>query len=111
MSGMLQSMLGLLVVVGAIFALAWGLRRVQGLRPKSAAGLQVHAGLSVGARERVLWIEAGGKHLLIGVAQGRVNALHVFDEAPVMESAATQQSMQAPNFAELLKKALGREGS
>jgi flagellar protein FliO/FliZ len=110
MSGMLQSMMGLLVVVGAIFALAWALRRLQGLRPKSAAGLQIHAGLSVGARERVLWIEAGGKHLLIGVAQGRVNALHVYDEAPVLESPTTQQGVQAPNFGELLKKALGREG-
>ena len=110
MGGMLQSMLGLLVVVGSIFALAWVLRRVQGLRPKSAAGMQVHAGLSVGARERVLWIEAGGKHLLIGVAQGRVNALHVFDEVPVMDAPATSQPIQAPNFGELLKKALGREG-
>eukprot|EP00456_Euglypha_rotunda_P019852 TRINITY_DN1750_c1_g2_i6.p4 TRINITY_DN1750_c1_g2~~TRINITY_DN1750_c1_g2_i6.p4 ORF type:complete len:112 (-),score=32.21 TRINITY_DN1750_c1_g2_i6:133-468(-) len=110
MGGMLQSMLGLLVVVAAIFALAWVLRRLQGLRPKSAAGLQVHAGLSVGARERVLWIEAGGKHLLIGVAAGRVNALHVFDEAPVIESAASNNTIQAPNFGDLLKKALGREG-
>lgn len=111
MGGMLQSMLGLLVVVGVIFALAWALRRVQGLRPKAAVGMQVHAGLSVGARERVLWIEAGGKHLLIGVAQGRVNALHVFEEPPVFESSPTQANIQAPNFGELLKKALGREGS
>ncbi len=108
-ASLLQSMLSLLVVVAAIFLLAWVLRRVQGLRPKSNAGVQVHAGLSVGGRERVMWIEAGGKHLLIGVAPGRVNTLHVFDEAPQIETGeAGGVHPQAPNFSELLKKALGK---
>ena len=106
----MQSLLSLLLVVGAIFALAWILRRVQNLRPKGSGALRVHSGLSVGNRERVLWIEAGGKHLLIGVAPGRVNTLHVFDDAPAsLELLPVTTATATPNFGDLLKKALGRE--
>ena len=108
-TSLLQSLLSLLIVVGAIFALAWFLRRVQNLRPKGTGALRVHSGLSVGNRERVLWIEAGGKHLLIGVAPGRVNTLHVFDAAPeALEIGPAASAAQAPNFGDLLKKALGK---
>jgi flagellar protein FliO/FliZ len=106
-TSLMQSLLSLVIVIAAIFALAWILRRVQSLRPKGTGALRVHSGLSVGNRERVLWIEAGGKHLLIGVAPGRVNTLHVFDEAP--ESVEAMPVASAPNFGDLLKKALGRE--
>ncbi len=105
----MQSLLSLLLVVGAIFALAWILRRVQNLRPKGSGALRLHSGLSVGNRERVLWIEAGGKHLLIGVAPGRVSTLHVFDTVPeLLEVAPVAAATQAPNFGDLLKKALGK---
>jgi len=104
----MQSLLSLGLVVGSIFAVAWLLRRVQSLRPQAAGRLRIHGGLSVGGRERVMWIEAGGRHLLIGVAPGRVNTLHVFDEAPEMP-VAEASLVSAPNFGELLKKALGRE--
>lgn len=103
-----QTALALVVVIAAIFAVAWVLRRVQNLRPAAAGALRIHGGLQVGARERVLWLKAGDQHLLIGVAPGRVQTLHVFDRAPEETPAAEGQG-QAPNFAELLKKALGRE--
>jgi flagellar protein FliO/FliZ len=107
-TGLMQSLLSLLFVVGAIFALAWLLRRMQNLKPRGAGALRLHGGLSVGNRERVLWLEAGGKHLLIGVAPGRVQTLHVFDQAPLLP-AETLAASQAPNFGDLLKRALGRE--
>jgi flagellar protein FliO/FliZ len=108
-SSLMQSLLSLMLVVGAIFLLAWILRRVQNLRPKGSGAMRVHSGLSVGNRERVLWIEAGGQHLLIGVAAGRVNTLHVFEHAPEsMEEAPASSAPSAPNFSELLKKALGK---
>lgn len=112
MGNLLQSLLSLIVVIGCIFAVAWVLRRVQGLRPRGAAGLKIHAGLSVGGRERVLWVEAGGQHLLIGVAPGRINTLHVFAEPPVSADAATTApAVAAPGFADLLRKSLGREAA
>lgn len=106
----LQTVGGLLLVIAAIFALAWLLRRVQALRPATAGLLRVHGGLQVGARERVLLVQAGETHLLIGVAPGRVQTLHVFDTAPQGQEAAgaSAGSAAAANFPELLQRALGR---
>ena len=106
-SSLMQSLLSLVFVVGAIFAVAWLLRRVSSLRPKSASGVRVHSGLSVGNRERVRWIEAGGQHLLVGVAPGRVNTLHVFAQPPEMAEPVVAGNA-SPNFQDLLKKALGK---
>ena len=83
--GALQMVLSLAVVLGAIFALAWLLRRMQGVRAGSGANLRVNAGLQVGAKERVLMIQAGDVHLLIGVAPGQVNVLHRYEQAPQIE--------------------------
>lgn len=109
-TSLMQSLLSLVLVIAAIFVLAWLLRRVQNLRPRTAGAMRVHSGISVGHRERVLWIEAGGQHLLIGVAPGRVNTLHVFDAAPDVTCAepTLMSSPTPPNFGDLLKKALGR---
>jgi len=106
-TGSLPHMMGaLLAVLGLIFVLAWLLRRVQNMRPTSAGSLSVQGGLQVGARERVLWVRAGETHLLIGVAPGRVQTLHVFDHAP--EVAPPVSGGAAPNFSDLLKRALGQ---
>jgi flagellar protein FliO/FliZ len=61
----------------------------------------------VGSRERVILLRAGDKHLLIGVAPGRVQTLHVFDQA--LQPDAKQDAAAAPAFGELLRRALGKE--
>ena len=101
-AGLGQTALSLLLVLAAIFALAWVLRRVQGIRPGVPGSLQIQGGLQVGAKERVVMIRVGDKHLLIGVAPGRVQMLHVFDHPP----AAAEPLPAAPNFAEALRKVL-----
>jgi flagellar protein FliO/FliZ len=107
--GLVHTALSLLLVLAAIFALAWLLRRVQNLRPRGSGALRLHGGLQVGPRERVLWLQAGDTHLLLGVAPGRVQTLHVLGQAPEPVVAETNpQQPRAPNFAELLKKALGK---
>lgn len=102
-AGVAQMAFSLLLVLVVIFALAWVLRRMQGLRPGGTTGLRVTSGIQVGAKERVLLIQAGDAHLLIGVAPGRVNLLHQFSEAPKFEEVP-----QLPSFGEALKRALGK---
>jgi len=106
-----QMALSLLVVLGLILLLAWGLKRLQGARIGGGASLRIHGGLQVGAKERVLLIEAGGQHLLIGVSAGGVNTLHVYAEPPL----AAEGGEGAPDlppfavaFREALKKSLGK---
>lgn len=109
--GLGQTALSLLVVLGLIFALAWGLKHLQRLRVGGSTAMRIHGGLQVGARERVLLIEAGGQHLLIGVSAGGVHTLHVYAEPPVsaLPDAATPELPPfATAFREALKKSLGQ---
>ena len=111
--GLGQTALSLIVVLGLIFALAWVLKRLQGVRTGGPANLRIHGGLQVGAKEKVLLIEAGGTHLLIGVSASGVSTLHVYPEAPAMAvaevpSAGSGQPPMATAFAEALKRALGQ---
>lgn len=109
--GLGQTLLSLLLVLGVIFALGALLKRVQGARSGGNSNLRVNASLSVGPKERVLLIEAGGAHLLVGVAAGRVQTLHVYAEPPVLADAATGNANPplSTAFAEALKRALGQE--
>lgn len=75
-----QLFAGLGLVVVMIVALAWALRRLGGLGTGGTGPLQVLGGLSVGPRERVVLLRAGEQQLLLGVAPGRVQTLHIFNE-------------------------------
>jgi flagellar protein FliO/FliZ len=108
-AGVAQTALSLLLVLAAIFALAWALRRLQGFRPKAAGVLSVRGGLQVGAKERVLWLRAGDTDLLIGVAAGRVQTLHVFDKPP--QETEPQPPQAPPHFAEALRQLMRGERS
>jgi len=104
-AGLGQTALSLLLVLAAIFTLAWLLRRLRGMRPGAAGALQIQGGLQVGAKERVLMIRAGDTHLLIGVAPGRVQTLHVFDQPPSGIEPVPPAPV-APGFAEAMRKVL-----
>lgn len=91
----------LLLVIGVIFAIAWLMRFMQRSRIGGVSNLRINGGIQVGARERVLIVQAGDKHLLIGVAPGRVQTLHVFDQAPVMPETG---SHELSPFAERLRQ-------
>ncbi len=95
----------LFVVVAVIFGAAFLLRRVQGLRGAGQGGVVIKGGLQVGARERVLLIEAQGRRVLVGVAPGSVRALHVF-EASEQASVPELLPVQPAAFAEKLKSLL-----
>jgi len=85
MSGgyLLQLILGLVVVIISIVALSWLSKRMQRLQSSTDGSLKIIDGINMSARERVVLLQAGDKQILVGVAPGRINALHVFDESIV----------------------------
>lgn len=86
-------MLGaLLLVVGLILVLGKLVKRVQGARTGAGAALTVKGGVQIGAKERVVWMQAGETHLLLGVSPGRVQTLHVFDVAPDFNTRAAAEA-------------------
>ncbi|PPE74087.1 flagellar biosynthetic protein FliO [Solimonas fluminis] len=112
--GSLASMAGSLVVVLAlIFAFAWLMRRVQGLRPARGDALRIEGGLQLGAKERLVIVQAGEARLLLGVTAGGISLLHRLGDAaaepqaPEADTAALPSFQQA--FGEQLHKLLGRK--
>jgi flagellar protein FliO/FliZ len=93
---MLQFALGLAAVLGLILAAGWVMKRTA--IGKSAPGMiKVLAGAAVGQRERIVIVEVGDVRMVLGVAPGRVSALHTISLA----EARKQDSDHAGAAAEL----------
>jgi len=74
--GVAQMILGLALVLGLIVLASWLLRRF-GAGPSAAGSLvRVVTAASVGPRERVVLVEIRDTWLVLGVAPGRISALH-----------------------------------
>ena len=82
----LQTLVGLAVVIALVFACAWLARRF-GLQP-SARGQLVRTvgGVSLGGKERVAVVQIGDTWLVVGAAPGNVRLLHTM---PAPEAGAS----------------------
>ena len=84
----LQVLLGLGAVLVIMWACARALKHYVSGREAATGALRVRGGIAVGQRERVVMVEVGETWVLLGVAPGRVNALHVMDKLPEPPSAS-----------------------
>jgi len=106
MAGQLtQLVLGLLLVVGLIFVLAWLLRRVQRIGPGNAQVIEVVGTRALGPRDRLVLVQVGDEQILLGITPGRIAPLHVL-KTPV-EVAKTETT--TPEFAQRLMELLGKD--
>ena len=103
---MLQFLAGLGVVVLCIVGLAWLLKRAGGLQSSARGALRVIDGVALSTRERLVLVQVGEQQVLLGVAPGRVNAVHVLDQPVQMD---TTSDAQAESFATRLREVIGRE--
>lgn len=101
-----RSVLGLVVVLALMFSLAWFMRRFGNVGQARGHAIQVLSALPVGGRERVLLVRIGDEQVLIGVAPGRVQALHVL-ERPVKDLDTVDTSVVDQSFSSRLRAALG----
>ncbi|MDX1367040.1 flagellar biosynthetic protein FliO [Pseudomonas sp.] len=109
MAGQLvQLLLGLLLVIGLIFLLAWLMRRVQQLGPRgSQQVIKIVASQALSPRDRLVLVQVGGEQILLGLTPGRIAPLHVLKEPvhlPDGEPASTE-------FAQRLMELLGKDQS
>ena len=104
MTSLWQLTLGMLLVLGLILAMAWLLKRSGRFQTGAGGGLRILGGLSMGSRERVVLIQAGETQLLLGVAPGRVQTLHVLDK-PLQ----SREALPAAGFAEKLGRLLNKD--
>ena len=101
-----QWTVGLMFVLLLIIAAAWFTKRFTGFGSAQAGQLKVLSGVSLGSREKAVLIRAGKRHLLLGVAPGRVETLHTFEEGEISEL-ATQEASGA--FQDSLQKMMDKQ--
>ncbi len=77
---LLKLVFGLLVVIAIIIALARFLPRIGGMQPLDGGRFRIVSALSVGQRERIVLLQVGDRQVVVGVAPGQVNTLHVLEE-------------------------------
>lgn len=108
-AGLVEVTLALLVVLAAVFLLAWVLRRVRAFGSRVGDALDVLADVPLGPKERAVLLKVGRRQILVGVAPGRVNTLHVLEEPVELPRAAGGGAAAGKaSFGELLKRSLGR---
>lgn len=109
---LVQVTLSLVIVLAAVFAAAWAVRRVKTFGRFASGPIEIVADASLGARERAVLVQVGGKQLLLGVAPGNVSVLHVLEE-PVNPTQSMNAEISAPgaaqrpDFKSILKRSLG----
>ena len=101
-AGAVIQMLGALgVVLAALFAVLWLLRRISGGKLAGPAPIRTVGGIAVGSRERVLLLEIGEHWLVVGVAPGSVTGIATL---PRGERQPVSAQPAAPDFGALLAR-------
>lgn len=104
--GLLQVLLGLIVVLGLMAALAWVLRRFNSAKGLGHADIRVIGGVSVGNRERVVVVEIADQWIVVGVAPGRVSAVATMQKQDVAIATESDATPPAKNFSNWLAQTL-----
>jgi flagellar protein FliO/FliZ len=115
--GLAQVTLSLMLVLAAVFAAAWVVRRLRNFGRPGAGAINIIGDVALGPKERAVLIQVGAQQLLIGVAPGRVNTLHVLAEAVRIDDAQrggggdelspSSSPSPRPDFKSILRRSLG----
>jgi flagellar protein FliO/FliZ len=100
--------LALLLVLCAIFVVTWLLKRVRGIGNRVGDAIDVIADIPLGQKERAVLLKVGRTQILVGVAPGQVNTLHVLTEPIDLARPPADSNDPRPNFKALLMRSLGK---
>jgi len=90
---LLRVVLSLAAIVALIFVAGWLSRRLQARTTPGGRRLRCVESMAVGARDRLMLVDADGKRLLIGMGQGGMRTLHVYEGTAPAPEAAPQAPM------------------
>jgi flagellar biosynthetic protein FliO len=105
---LLQTLLALIVVLGALAALAWFLKRYGPRAGGANANVKVVGSLNLGGRERLLVVEVGNQWIVVGASPGRVNGLATMPKQEGVDATAAlvTQGPSANSFADWLRQTI-----
>jgi flagellar protein FliO/FliZ len=106
----LQMLLGLAVVLGAFFGVAWLMKRSGAVGGGGQQVLKLVSSIAVGTRERVVVVEVGGQWIVAGVAPGSVNQLAAMPRGEIV-TANGEAAGSANAFAGFLKNVMDKRNA
>lgn len=83
---LLNVTLGLLAIIGLIFALSLFVKRFGTGSFAGNGQLKILSSLPLGTRERIVLVDVAGQQLLLGITPTAINTLHVFAEPVVVNN-------------------------
>ena len=107
--GLGEVAVALIIVLAAIFVVAWVVRRMRIAGNRVGGAIDVLAAVPLGQKERAVLLKVGATQILLGVAPGRVNTLHVLTEPLELAKPPAASSGDSGNaFRTILMRSLGR---
>lgn len=103
---LLQTLMGLLLVLACVVLVAWLLKRTNSFHTAANSKLKVIAGIPLGSRERAVLVQIGDEQILLGVTPQQINTLHKL-ETPL--SVANSNGISS-DFAGKLRKIMQQRG-
>ena len=105
-SVLLETLLGLVLVLVIIAFLAWLLRKSGSFQSSSTGDMHIISSLALGPRERAVLLKIGEQQILVGVTAQHVQTLHILEK----NIDAQNKSNTPPHFAERLQKMMQQRG-
>ena len=103
-TAILQMLLGLMLIIGILFAGAYLLRKLNGGRSFGNSGpLRIVGGLMISSRERIVLVEVGDTWIVVGIVPGQIKTLHTLAKGEL-----PAQSTEKP-FTQWLKQVSERK--
>ena len=72
---LLEGLVGLLIVLGVMIAVFWGIKRFQSSRMMPGVKMKIVGGMTIGSKERIMIVEIAEQWLVIGVTPMQINIL------------------------------------
>lgn len=104
LTGALQMLFALGIVLAAIAGMAWLLRRMSPGQAGTVSDLRVVAAVAVGPKERVVLVDVADTRLVLGVAPGQVTKLMEMSRPEMPEALPATM----PPFVDKLKSVLAK---
>jgi flagellar protein FliO/FliZ len=108
-SGLGEVAFALILVLAAIFVIAWLVRRMRLATSRVGSAIDVLASVPLGQKERAVLLKVGSTQILLGVAPGQVSTLHVLSEPiELTKPPSAPPGDPANTFRTILMRSLGK---
>lgn len=109
LGGLGEVAFALIIVLAAIFLVAWLVRRMRIVGNRVGGAIDVLANVQLGQKERAVLLKVGTTQILVGVAPGQVSTLHVLTEPLELTKPPVGASGDPGNaFRAILMRSLGK---